>query len=88
MTFKQALQEWREFERALSELEHGGVDANCPHVTARLPRGGICTHCGYQRRRDRPADRLSWVTFVDHLARDGRISEEQASSWDQPPENK
>jgi hypothetical protein len=88
MTFEQALREWRDYERTISELQHGDPYLACPNARARLPRGGSCPQCGYTRRHDKPADRLSWVTFVDHLARDGRISEAQASSWDQPPENK
>lgn len=33
---------------------------------------------------DRPAQRAAWCDLVDHLQRDGKISEAKAQVWDQP----
>lgn len=37
---------------------------------------------------DAPAHRESWVVFVDHLVREGRVPEHRAARWGQPPENR
>jgi hypothetical protein len=34
--------------------------------------------------RDRPALRGAWNDYVDHLQKDGQISERAAATWDQP----
>ena len=33
---------------------------------------------------DRPLIRMAWNGYVDQLAREGRITERQASTWGQP----
>jgi len=84
----------REYENGGSDVQVFELDAAGQPLTSK-PSLTFREVCALWREtfpkaippRDLPARREAWVVFLDDLHRNGRITNHQVQTWDQPPEN-